>query len=186
MRFSRFLIAGMGLTLGAGLLAVVNIHPAHAQAANAQTADAQSADIDLLRAEVDTLRRQLPDQAHVMSDVDYHYASLWFAGQNANWPLADFYLGETRSHLNWAVRVRPVRKLSSDAELDLRPILQGIESAGLTDIKSAIDKKDLRAFDLAYRGMMGQCYGCHLAAEKPYLKLRLPQSPGARMIDPRG
>ena len=34
-----------------------------------------------------------------MMDVDYHFANLWFAGQSKNWPLAQFYLNETRAHL---------------------------------------------------------------------------------------
>ncbi len=27
-----------------------------------------------------------------------------------NWPLANYYLDETLSHLRWAVRIHPVRK----------------------------------------------------------------------------
>jgi hypothetical protein len=40
----------------------------------------------------------------------YHFANLWFAGQKANWPLAEFYWSETRYHLRWAMRIVPVRK----------------------------------------------------------------------------
>lgn len=50
-------------------------------------------DVAALKDEVDALKRLLPDQAHVMADVDYHFANLWFAAHNANWPLAEFYLG---------------------------------------------------------------------------------------------
>jgi hypothetical protein len=152
----------------------------------AETADTAPADINSLKAQVEALQRQLPDQAHAMSDVDYHFSSLWFAAQNGNWPLADFYLGETRSHLIWAVRLRPVRKLSSGADLDLGPILLGVQLSGLADLKGAVDKHDAHAFEIAYRGMMSQCYGCHVAAEKPYLRVRVPETPGAHMIDPHG
>ena len=38
-----------------------------------------------------------------MADVGDHFTNLWFAGKAENWPLADFYLGETKSHLRWAV-----------------------------------------------------------------------------------
>jgi len=179
MRSFRVLSAAAGLSLCAGLLLMPDAGGVRAQTAGAP------ADLDALKAEVEALKRQAPDQAHVMMDVDYHFSSLWFAGRNKNWPLAAFYLGEVRSHLNWAVRMRPVRKLGSGADLELRPILQTVEGAGLADIKGAIDKHDLRAFDLAYRGTMGQCYACHAAAEKPYLRLRIPEAPGARMIDPR-
>ncbi|MDE2507185.1 MAG: hypothetical protein KGM43_08250, partial [Planctomycetota bacterium] len=55
-------------------------------------------------AEVKALRDLIPDQAHIMADVGYHFTNLWFAGDAENWPLADFYLSETKSHLRWAVR----------------------------------------------------------------------------------
>jgi hypothetical protein len=32
-----------------------------------------------------------------MADVDVHSLNLWFAGNAESWPLAEFYLGETRS-----------------------------------------------------------------------------------------
>lgn len=142
-------------------------------------------DLAALQQEIETLKRLLPDQAHVMSDVDYHFANLWFAARSHNWPLAAFYLGETRSHLNWAVRMRPVRKLANGADLDLRPILEGLESTELANAAAAIKARDLRGFESAYRGTMGQCHGCHTAAEKPYLRPHIPEAPASRMIDPR-
>jgi len=48
-----------------------------------------------------------------MADVGAHFTNLWFAGDHANWPLAQFCLDETKSHLRWAVRIIPKRK---DAE----------------------------------------------------------------------
>jgi hypothetical protein len=140
-------------------------------------------DAAALKSEIEELRGQLPDQAHAMSDVDYHFANLWFAGQKANWPLAEFYLNETRSHLNWAVRLRPVRRLSSGAELDVRAMLKGIEDSALQELRAAVAKKDGDAFNAAYRGMLGACHGCHVAAEKPYLKPHIPEAPASRMID---
>ena len=59
--------------------------------------------IEELQAEIKQLKDLVPDQAHGMSDVGYHCSNLWFAAQAKNWPLADFYLGETISHLHWAV-----------------------------------------------------------------------------------
>jgi hypothetical protein len=149
----------------------------------AQGASAPQPDVAALRAELDALKSLVPDQAHVMADVDYHVSNLWFAAQNTNWPLATFYLDEAKSHLNWAVRVRPRRRLSSGQELDLRPILQGVEKSSLAQLKAALDRQDLRAFVGAYRTAIGECYACHTAAEKPYLRLHVPESPASRMID---
>jgi hypothetical protein len=177
-------VAIRGMAVVALGLSLAGVHAVRAQAPAGQVDTSNSAaDIESLKSDVEALQRMVPDQAHIMSDVDYHFSNLWFAAQRANWPLAEFYLGETRSHLTWAVRSRPVRKLSSGGDLNLPPILTAVLSGGLTDLKNAIDKKDPRAFKIAYRGMMGQCYGCHVAAEKPYLKLRIPEAPATRMID---
>ena len=182
MACDRRLIAALCF---AALAAGSSLSRAQAPAAGiVQTPDA-AADVESLKSEIEALHRLVPDQAHIMADVDYHFSNLWFAARNANWALAEFYLGETRSHLTWAVRSRPVRKLASGADLELPPILMAVLSGGATDIKNAIDKKDVRAFATAYKGMMGQCYGCHVAIEKPYLRLHIPESPGTRMIDLR-
>ena len=181
MRMGLLVLASMSLVAGVGLVGAVYTDSAHAQGSSSAQPDIAS-----LKEEVETLKRLLPDQAHAMADVDYHFSNLWFAAHNANWPLAEFYLNETRSHLNWVVRMRPVRRLASGGEVDLRPILQGVESSGLSDTGVSIKQRDLKAFELAYRGTMMQCYGCHMASEKPYLRLRIPETPATRMIDLRG
>jgi hypothetical protein len=154
-------------------------------AALAQMAAVPQSDAAALKAEIEALKRLVPSQSHAMADVDYHFSNLWFAAQSGNWPLSEFYLNETRSHLNWAVRIRPVRKLSSGQEFDLRPLIQGIENSSLAELKFAIDRKNLKSFDAAYRQAITECYACHKLAEKPYLRPRIPATPASRMIDMR-
>ena len=146
-------------------------------------AAAPQADVAELKAEIDALRSMLPSQSHSMVDVEFQYANLWFAGKAQNWPLATFYLNETRSHLNWTVRLRPVRKLSNGGDLDLRPILKGVEDGGLAGIKAALDKHDEPGFETAYKGMLNQCIACHEAAEKPFLRPQVPTTPPSALID---
>jgi len=178
---NRFLIMVGAAALGTIVLLV----PLKARIAEAQSQDAAQPDMAALKAEIDALRRLVPSQSHAMADVDYHFANLWFAAQNANWPLAEFYLNETRSHLNWAVRIRPVRKLSSGQELDLRPMLQGVEGSSLTQLRTAISKQDSKTFDAAYRQTITECYACHKLAEKPYLRPQIPEQLATRMINMR-
>ncbi len=167
----------------AGILCALALINALATNAGAQSRGATQADIAALLAEIDALKRVVPSQSHAMIDVDYHFSSLWFAAQNANWPLAAFYLNETQSHLNWAVRIRPVRKLSNGQAFELQPMLQGIENSSLAQLKTAIDRKDPRAFETAYRQGITECHACHTRAEKPYLRPHIPEAPAARMID---
>ncbi len=142
----------------------------------------QAAEIARLKDEVERLKGLVPDQSHVMKDVAYHFSNLWFAGQAKNWPLAGFYLNETRSHLRWAVRVRPVRQTAA-GEVDLRSILDGVDRSLLTSVQKTIEARDLAAFSKAYRDTLSGCYACHQASEKPYLRPHVPDAPEGRMID---
>lgn len=135
-----------------------------------------------LKEEVQELRGKLPSQSHTMADVDYHFANLWFAGRSGNWPLATFYLDETRSHLNWAVRVVPVRRIGDGQQVELKPILEGIEQSGLGDLRGSIERQDTAAFETAYRTMLTQCHGCHVASDKPYLEPHVPDRPASSLI----
>ena len=139
-------------------------------------------EIAALRAELEQLKGKVPDQSHAMKDVGYHFANLWFAARNKNWPLAKFYLDETRSHLKWAVRIIPVRK-TKVGDLDLRGILEAVDSTLLSQVQKAVEKQDLKNFNDTYRKALEGCYSCHKAAEKPFLRPRIPQEPESRMIN---
>ncbi|MCC6699332.1 MAG: hypothetical protein IT365_27145 [Candidatus Hydrogenedentes bacterium] len=145
---------------------------------DARAVAAASADTDefrALRAEVERLASIVPDQAHAMADVGVHFTNLWFAARAKNWPLADFYLAETRSHLKWAVRIRPIRQTKA-GDIDLNGILEAIDNSLLAEVKAAVDQQDLKRFESAYRQTIEGCYACHKASEKPFIR---PQIPGA-------
>jgi len=154
----------------------------HAGRIASATAGDVASEVAKLTSEIESLKSMLPDQSHVMKDIAYHFSNLWFAAQAQNWPLAGFYLNETRSHLRWAVRIRPVRRTTS-GELDLRGILDGLDRSLLTGVQRTIEARDLPAFSKAYRDTLAGCYACHQASEKPYLRLRVPEAPEGRMID---
>jgi hypothetical protein len=139
-------------------------------------------DFAALKAEIERLKELVPDQSHAMKDVGYHFANLWFAGQKKNWPLADFYAAETRSHLRWAVRIIPVRKDPQGNEIRLLDILDPIERTALKDLQDTIKAGDGGKFTAAYRQMVDSCYSCHLLSGKPYLRLQIPQQPEAPII----
>ena len=145
-------------------------------------ADDLASEVTRLKGEIEGLKSLLPDQSHVMKDIAYHFSNLWFAARAQNWPLAGFYLNETRSHLRWAVRIRPVRRTTS-GDLDLRGILDGMDRSLLTGVQRTIEARDLPAFSKAYRDTLAGCYACHQASEKPYLRLRVPEAPEGRMIE---
>lgn len=141
------------------------------------------AKIERLESELKQIKEKLPSQSHTMMDVDYHFTNLWFAAHNRNWPLAEFYWGETRQHLRWAVRVIPVRKDNKGNEIRLDEVLQAVEASGLAQLKEAIAARDLKQFEQAYRFTLESCYACHKASDKPYLRPRVPVSPATSVVN---
>jgi len=157
------------------LLAYVLIHRyAGEGGASAQQAKLPQEDLEKLRAEIKRLHDVAPDQAHAMMSAAYHFNNLWFAAKADNWPLAEFYWNETRSHLRWAVRAIPVRKTSAKQDVDLRAILEALENSPLKQLQEAIKLKDHDKLESAYKFTIEGCYACHKASEKPYLRPRIP------------
>jgi hypothetical protein len=166
------------MKLIATLLALI----ATAAVSRAQTALSANADVAALKAEIERLKGVVPDQSHAMKDVAYHFTNLWFAAQKLNWPLADFYLSETRSHLRWAVRIIPVRKTPEGQELRLADILEPMDKSVLTELQATVAAKDIEAFRAKYEQTLNTCYACHVAAGKPFLRLQIPKQPEAQIV----
>lgn len=146
-----------------------------------QVAPAPSDDPAALRAEIERLKSIVPGQAFAMTQVAYNINNLWFAAHAANWPLAQFYFNETRVRLRWALRITPVRKIST-GDLELQPFLDSLEKGALAKLGEAVMASDVAQFETAYRGALDGCHGCHVASEKPYLELQVPTAPAEPMI----
>jgi hypothetical protein len=170
----------------AGMLAVLvamAVGSAGCDAPAPAAAPSQSPARDELEARIKALEALIPDQAHIMADVGDHFTNLWFAGTAENWPLADFYLNETKSHLHWAVRRIPIRKDNKGRDIDLTKILEAFENSQLAQLKQAIDGKDEGRFERDYKESLTVCYSCHKAGDKPYLRPRVPAEPESRIIN---
>jgi hypothetical protein len=179
--------AVLGALVGAG--AVEYRHRGDVGAATASTqggtaADAgATGDLDTLRAEVARLKANAPSQSHTMSDVGYHWTNLWFVGEKKNWPLATFYFEETRQHILWTIRLRPVRKGADGKDVNLVPIFEAIDTSAFKAMAEAIQQQDAQKFAAAYRLTLEACYGCHKAAGKPYLRPMIPTAPAQTIIN---
>src|SRR5438045_3668370 len=142
--------AVLGALIGAG--AVEYRHRAGVgAAAPAQKGDllgagAPGIDDEALRADVARLKANAPSQSHTMSDVGYHWTSLWFAGEKKNWPLAKFYFDETRQHILWTIRLRPVRKGADGNDVNLVPIFEAIDTSAFKAMADAIQGQDEKEF----------------------------------------
>ena len=143
VRSVLLVVAGAAL----GGLVVARFSPLQrTQAAGPAAAATGTIDLVALRADVDRLKEIVPSQSHAMTDVGYQFANLWFAADKKNWPLATFYFNETRSHIRWTIRIRPVRKNLAGNPVELKGIFDGIENGVMTSLKDAIEKKDRGQF----------------------------------------
>jgi hypothetical protein len=183
LRFRMFAVLLVGIALGVFLTSLAEHFRILNVVAAAETSAKKLPDLAAIDADVAIIKGKVPDQSHAMTDVAMHFSNLWFAGEKENWPLADFFWSETRSHLAWAVRIIPKRKDNAGREIDLPAILQALENSPLKDLGAAIKTKDRPAFEKAYRFTLEGCYGCHKAADKPYLRPQIPTTPALPIVN---
>ena len=156
------------------------------RATSAADAGGARDDLDALRADVARLKTNAPSQSHTMSDVGSHWTNLWFAAEKKNWPLAMFYFEESRQHILWTIRLRPVRKGPDGNDVNLMPIFEGIDTSAFKAVAEAIQSQNSAAFVAAYRETLQACYGCHKASGKPYLRPMVPTEAAQSIINVDG
>jgi hypothetical protein len=144
--------------------------------AAAQTTGPASADVERLKTFV-------PSQSHAMADVGYHWTNLWFAAEQKNWPLAEFYFNEARSHIQWTIRIRPIRKDAENRDVDLQAIFDALDASSFAAVKIAIAQKDSQKFTAAYKLGLDGCYTCHKTSAKPFLRVTVPTAPAQTILD---
>jgi cytochrome c553 len=150
--------------------------PAAEPASAVPPATATADEIAALKAAVEELKGKAPSASVAMADVGFHWSNLWFAGQSGNWPLAAYYFSEARNHIRWLTRINPMPKGPDGMPVDVKGIFDGIDTSTLAAVKAAIDKKDGKEFETAYRGALESCYQCHKAVGRPYLRPMIPKA----------
>ena len=149
----------------------------------AAATSAQGVDLQKLQADVERLTSLLPNQSHIMMDVGYHWTNVWFAAQQKNWPLAKFMLSETKQHISWTTLLRGVRKMPDGSEVNIQGIWDGIEPSAFAAVDIAIDTEDPAQFESDYKVATEACYTCHKAAGLPFIRLQIPTTPAASILN---
>lgn len=134
-----------------------------------------------IQADVARLKEIVPPHSHPMVEAAMFASNLWFAAQKKNWPLSAYYLNEMRNRIRWEVHLNPDPKGSDGNSVDMQSIFDGIDNGSLTTLKKTIDMKDSKQFPTEYKRLLEDCYSCHKAANRPYLRLMVPVS-GAQPI----
>lgn len=136
------------------------------QSATANSPAALEAEITQLKAAIDDLK---PGLGETMGVIQQHHAKLYYAGTKANWPLADYELGEIQEGLEDAVKFNPTFQGAPVANL-----VPSLTKASLAQVHDAIARKDKKAFIEAYNSLSASCSNCHKAAKHPFVEIQAP------------
>ncbi|HEY2645675.1 MAG TPA: hypothetical protein VGI34_01815 [Candidatus Acidoferrales bacterium] len=174
-RMRNLQMLAAGAVLG-GLFVLLMERPAAIAQQNAPQASAAT-----LQADVTRLKDIAPPHSHPMVEAAMFASNLWFAGEKKNWPLAGYYLGEARNRIRWEVHLYPDPKGADGNTVDVQAIFDGIDNGTIPKVRKAIEMKDSKEFAVEYKHLLEDCYGCHKAIARPYLRPMIPVS-GAQPI----
>lgn len=132
----------------------------------------QGAGASSLETRIETLEAAMPGVGDLMSNVQLHFAKLYYSAQAENWDLAAFELHELEENLEKAVRLRPQEK-----GVRLDGIYGAFKGTELEAMNRAIFSKDLASFGRAYEESMTVCNACHTATGRPFITITLPTGP---------
>jgi hypothetical protein len=103
-----------------------------------------------------------PGLGEIMALQQMRHIKLWFAGNAANWPLADYEIGELGEGFD------DVRKLVGDDIVD-QHVGKPIEA-----LQKAIDGKDRKAFIVAFDNLSAGCNACHKSLDHGFISIQRP------------
>jgi hypothetical protein len=115
----------------------------------------------------------VPGLGELMSSQQMRHVKLWFAGQAANWELADYEVDELGEGFDDIVRFHPTHKDSPVAPKDAIPRMV---TQPLADVRAAISRKDAAAFGQAYDALTAACNNCHQATNFGFNRVQRPES----------
>ena len=132
----------------------------------------QNANLELKVAALEkTIVDLKPGLGDIMGIIQQHHAKLYYAGVKANWPLANYELGEIQESLEDAVKFYPKFK---EVPVPLTELIPTMTKASLAQVRAAIEQKDKKPFVLAYGALSKSCSNCHVAANPPFVKIKAP------------
>jgi hypothetical protein len=126
-----------------------------------------------LQNRIDSLESKLaktykPGLGEFMSSIQVHHAKLWFAGENENWQLADFEIGEIKESLE------DISTYCSE-----RPEVQkiGMIEPAIDSISHAIQLKNPAMFKTGFILLTATCNNCHHATNHAFNVIKTPDNP---------
>ncbi len=114
-----------------------------------------------------------PRLGNIMGMVQLRHSKLWFAGEQANWPLAAYELHELEEDFEDGEKFHPVH---GSAKLPLGQMAAQLPKPSMTALKQAIKSSDRAQFAAGYDALTASCNACHTAASLPFNVIQRPAS----------
>jgi hypothetical protein len=114
-----------------------------------------------------------PGLGEIMSLQQMRHTKLWFAGQNANWLLADYELKELKEGFDDAVAMHPA---DEEFPLPVKDLVPKKVTVPLQDLAAAIKAQNAGKFDAAFDALTTACNECHQAENFGFNVIQRPTS----------
>jgi hypothetical protein len=126
-----------------------------------------------LQLQIDSFLTQLenpykPGMGELMSNIELHHSKLWFAGENKNWPLAEYNESLIQSAFR-KILLYHGDKPEAKAALMIFP--------SMDSISNAIREKNKRSFERSFFLMTLTCNNCHSVTNRPFNVIIIPKFP---------
>ena len=103
-----------------------------------------------------------PGLGEIMALQQMRHIKLWFAGHAANWPLADYEIGELSEGFDGVSQL-----LGGD-------IVQQHVGTPLAALQKAVDAKNGAVFTAAFDNLSAGCNACHQALDHAFIVIGRP------------
>jgi len=120
--------------------------------------------------QLEQLERQLRGLDVAMLEIGHRFGELYFAGQDRNWPFANYQIEKIELTLQLALERRPLRAASAEPFLaETIPLVkQAIARAAATG--------DPEVFNAALERARTDCMKCHVAEDVPHFTVYFPEA----------
>jgi hypothetical protein len=101
--------------------------------------------------------------------IQPRHIKLGLAGQERNWPYAQYELSELRNAFARVARTIPVYRT-----IDMAAVIGALTTDPLKAVEQAIHDQDAQQFKVAYAGLTTACNACHLSQDHAAVVIRVP------------
>jgi hypothetical protein len=116
--------------------------------------------------------RLAPGLHALMTELAQRHGSLWFAGDAANWELADHMTHEMEE---LADRIEETHPEYDD--VPVAALLRRMLRPAIDEVEAAIDAADRQRFGAAFDALTRSCNDCHTASGKQAIVIQRPAAP---------